>query len=156
MAGGRKSKYNPDYHPETAEGLAKLGYTNKEIAQYFGVSEATIYNWQDEFLEFLEAITRGKVPADIMVVNAAIKSATGHTETVKRQVLDKDGNIIDLEVEQYYPPNHHSLKMWLYNRQPKKWRDKPEPEPDENEEFIVEVQEVKPIQRTLGDGLSWD
>lgn len=105
---GRPTDYRPEYC-EQAEKLCLLGHTDRELAEFFEVVEATIYNWKNEHPEFLEAIKRGKQVADANVAQAMYKNACGHTVA-----------------GEYYPPNPTSGIFWLKNRQPKKWRERQE------------------------------
>lgn len=77
---GRPTKYNPDFHPSEARKLAELDFTDLQIAQSFGISEATLYNWKKQYLEFLEAIQEGKQGRIKKVEKAALKVALGYYE----------------------------------------------------------------------------
>ena len=66
---GRPEKYE-DTFPLLAEGYAREGMIDKEIAAKLGVSEATFYEYQKKYPEFSEAIKRGKKPVDVEVENA--------------------------------------------------------------------------------------
>jgi len=63
----RRSKYDPDITPELAEQYARDGLTNDEIAAKLGVSTSTLYNWQKKYVEFLEALKKGKQVVDAKV-----------------------------------------------------------------------------------------
>jgi len=99
MPGGHPTDYKPEY-AEQARKLCLLGYTDKELADFFEVVEATINNWKHAHPEFLESIKNGKVFADTDVVTSLYDKAT-------------DGDTT-------------AMIFWLKNRQPKKWRDKQE------------------------------
>ena len=66
--GGRPTSYRPEFCTQVRR-LALLGVANttEQIAAFFGVCPATIYNWKAQFPEFLEAIREGKLPADCLV-----------------------------------------------------------------------------------------
>lgn len=99
MPGGRPSDYKPEY-AEQARKLCLLGYTDKEMGDFFTVTEQTINNWKIDHPEFFESIKKGKVFADTDVVTSL------HDKAI-------DGDTT-------------AMIFWLKNRQPKKWRDKQE------------------------------
>lgn len=55
MAGGRPTKYDPDFHPEDCIRLGKLGYFKVEMAEEWDVSCDTINDWMHANQEFLHA-----------------------------------------------------------------------------------------------------
>lgn len=120
---GRPTSYKPEY-AEQAYKLCLLGSTDKEMADFFGVSEQTLNAWKPEFPEFLESITRGKTIADAQVAESLYKRATGYTG---RKVITANvaGVISDIkEVNDYVGPDTQAASLWLRNRQSAKWRDK--------------------------------
>lgn len=44
--------------------LCLLGATDKELGDFFNVTEQTINNWKKDFPSFFESIKRGKIDAD--------------------------------------------------------------------------------------------
>ena len=143
---GRPTKYRPDYHPAWAEKLAKLGATDEDIASSFDISIATLYNWRNDYQEFLEATRRGKLLADAEVASKLFHRATGyqHEET---DVKVLNGEVVLTPVVKNYPPDTNAAMFWLRNRRPDLWRDKP-PEATDNEEskpvkVVVEVKDAR-------------
>jgi hypothetical protein len=59
-AGGRPTKYNPELY-KTLPDMFKDGQSIVEVCVELGISISTYYNWEDEYPEFLEASTRGKL-----------------------------------------------------------------------------------------------
>lgn len=57
---GRKSEYREEY-AEQALKLCLLGATDKEIAEFFSVSEQTLNSWKKKFPQFLESLKKGKL-----------------------------------------------------------------------------------------------
>ncbi len=120
---GRPTSYKPDY-AEQAYKLCLLGSTDKEMADFFLVSESTLNLWKQEHQEFSESITRGKVIADAQVAESLFKRATGY---VGKKVVTANvaGVISDIkEVKDYVGPDTQAASLWLRNRQSGKWRDK--------------------------------
>jgi len=56
---GRPSQYDPVYCERVIE-LGKLGKSVEQIAAQIGVGTKTMYNWRDEFPEFLHALDIAK------------------------------------------------------------------------------------------------
>jgi transposase len=56
---GRPSLYDPVYCERVIE-LGKLGKSVEQIAANIGVGTKTMYNWRDEFPEFLRAMDLAK------------------------------------------------------------------------------------------------
>lgn len=120
--GGRKSSYTPELC-EWAEKLAKLGATDKEIGDSFGVSESTINRWKLEHVEFLESLKKGKIFADANVAQALYHRACGYShEDV--HISNFQGEITLTPIVKHYPPDTAAAFIWLKNRQSKYWRDK--------------------------------
>lgn len=124
-AGGRPTEYKDSY-PEQAYKLCLLGATDKEMANFFNVSEQTLNSWKDKHPEFLESLTRGKMLADAEIAKSLYHRAKGyeHVETITATF---QGKITDtMDVIKHYPPDTPAATLWLKNRQPDKWRDKQE------------------------------
>ena len=143
---GRPTKYRPDYHPAWAEKLAKLGATDKEMADAFDVATSTVSEWKRIYPEFSDAAIRGKLFADAEVASKLFHRATGyqHEET---DVKVLNGEVVLTPVVKNYPPDTNAAMFWLRNRRPDLWRDKP-PEATDNEEskpvkVVVEVKDAR-------------
>lgn len=99
---GRPTDYRPEM-AEQAEKLCRLGATDKELADFFDVTERTIGNWKIEHDGFFQSLKRGKILADAEVANSLYLKALGSRD---------------------YPADTAACIFWLKNRQPAKWRDK--------------------------------
>lgn len=120
--GGRPSAYREEF-AEQARKLCLLGATDKELAEFFEVSEATINNWKLVHYEFLESIKRGKQIADGEVADRLYQRAMGFiAPDVDIRVIEN--KIVETPLEKYYPPDTAAAIFWLKNRQKDKWRDK--------------------------------
>lgn len=135
MAGGRPTEYKDEYCDQV-EKLCKLGATDKELADFFEVTEQTINNWKIYYPEFFESIKKGKTLADANVADRLYQRAMGYThEAVKifpsgGEIEDKEGNKVKgaliVPYQEHYPPDTVAAIFWLKNRQKDKWRDKQE------------------------------
>lgn len=120
---GRKSLYRPDY-AEQARKLCLLGATDPELADFFGVCVATLYNWRDEHPAFLEAIRAGKVKADAEVADSLYKRATGEFVQAEKIVRTNTGEFEAVRYRQYIPGDPQAAYRWLLNRRRQDWSDK--------------------------------
>jgi len=59
MAGGRPTKYKPEYCKGIVDFMAEGGCAT-EYAAEIGVSKSTLYKWAEEEKEFSDAFTRAK------------------------------------------------------------------------------------------------
>lgn len=106
--GGRPSSYKSEYSEQALQ-LSRLGATDKEMADFFNVTEKTLNNWKHEKVGFLQSLKDGKLLSDARVSSALYTKAIGY----------------DLN-DKHYPPDTTACIFWLKNRQPDKWRDKTE------------------------------
>ena len=116
----RPTKYKPEYNEQVYK-LCLLGATDKELADFFNVSEQTINAWKEKDTEFLESLKRGKDDADYTVADSLYQRAKGYT-TSEDRILD--GGVVTLKKD--VPPDTTACIFWLKNRRPKHWRDKQE------------------------------
>lgn len=132
----RPSKYDPDLHPAQALKLARLGATDDDIASFFEVCRATIYNWRNEHPEFLDALKGGKIMADAEVASKLFHRATGYQHPdVDIKVVNNEIVITDLV--KHYPPDTTAAIFWLKNRRPDLWREKVEENKSDNMAQLV-------------------
>ena len=113
------------------EGWARDGLTDEQLAGKVGINPATLYDWKKKYPKISEALKKGKEIVDIQVENALLKRALGYDfqeERVERS--DKDGVKV-VQAIKHIPPDTTAQIFWLKNRRPDRWRDKPEPAPDD-------------------------
>ena len=122
----RKSKYDPEITPELAEQYARDGLTNDEIAIKLGISTSTLYNWQKKYVEFLEALKRGKKVVDAKVEKALLKRALGYDYEETKIIMNESGKKKVEKTKKQVKPDTTAQIFWLKNRLPDKWRDKQE------------------------------
>ena len=115
-----------DEYDEQAYKLCLLGATDKELGDFFNVTEQTINNWKKDFPSFFESIKRGKIDADARVAQSLFKRALGYTAN-ETQLAQFGGSFTDEKViPKEVAPDTTAAIFWLKNRQPQKWRDKQE------------------------------
>lgn len=122
--GGRPSSYQPEY-AEQARKLCELGATDIEIADFFEVSDRTVYRWQLKYPDFCQALKAGKDAADDRVERSLYHKATGYTFESEK-IFNYQGEIVRASTREHVPPDTVSMIFWLKNRRPEQWRDKTE------------------------------
>lgn len=129
--GGRPTKYDPKFEKQVFK-LSLLGATDKEIADFFEISEATVNNWKLEHPKFLESIKKGKEEADAKVVQSLFKRAVGTSipdsyaltkKAKKTETGEAEETVEFIPLRKHLPPDVTAQIFWLKNRQPEKWRD---------------------------------
>lgn len=123
----RPSKYDPETTPTLARQKMREGYTREMLAEYFGVTAKTIYEWQDKFSEFSEALKSEAPYVDAQVEDSLFRRAVGGIvcNTVVEEFFDKKtGDLTKRKTTTIEtPPDTTAMIFWLKNRQPGRWRD---------------------------------
>ena len=127
-AGGRPSKYVPEFHPLLAESLARNGYTDKQIAGKMGISEVTLNGWKKLYPEFFKSLKAGKEEPDALVENSLYRRATGYDndQAVKIFMPANAKAPVYAPYTEQVQPDVTACIFWLKNRRPDRWRDKQE------------------------------
>lgn len=128
---GRKSSYQEEYANQALK-LCLLGATDKDLAEFFSVSEQTLNKWKKDYPEFLESLKKGKNIADANVASKLYNRAIGydyeekHFET-KQSKKDASPELVESKrIKKHMPADTTAAIFWLKNRQPGKWRDRKE------------------------------
>ena len=116
---GRPSAYHPSFAEWGAE-MCKLGATDSDLARVFKVTTQTIYNWQVEHPEFLDAIMQGKDFFDDKIERSLAHRALGYTFNSEK-VFQHQGEIVRAEVLEHIPPDVTAQIFWLKNRRKEQW-----------------------------------
>jgi hypothetical protein len=130
---GRPTKYRKEYNEQTYK-LCLLGATDKDLADFFHVTESTINKWKIDHPEFSESIQRGKIKADSEVAESLYKRAIGYSHP-EDKIFQYEGDPVIVPTVKHYPPDTAAAFIWLKNRQSGKWRDKHEVEHSGNIEL---------------------
>jgi hypothetical protein len=121
MAGGRPSKFKPEFIAQASK-LAALGATDREAAEFFGVSEATLHRWKHENAEFCESLKVGKEQADARVEQSLYRRALGYSHD-DTHFSSYEGAVTATPFVKHHPPDTTAAIFWLKNRRPELWRD---------------------------------
>lgn len=123
---GRPSKFKPEF-VEQATKLAALGATDREIADFFDIDEATLYRWKHSQEAFCEALKVGKDKADDRVEQSLYRKAVGYSFDSEK-LFCYEGVVTRAPVVEHVPPSDTAAIFWLKNRRKDQWRDKQEVE----------------------------
>lgn len=101
-----KPVYDPLKHPDIAYSFALLGYTNRELAERFGVSISTIEYWMANKPEFGDRVREGREIATLKVVGKLYESALGfyieEEQVVQCKKTNFDANNQKVSEQIYY------------------------------------------------------
>lgn len=139
---GRPSRFSEE-RCEQARKLCLLGATDKQLADFFEVSEQTLNNWKKQHPEFLESLKKGKVQADANVAAALYHRAIGYSHPAVKIFQDK-GKPVVVPYTEHFPPDTAAAFIWLKNRQPERWREKPDP--DDTPDVPLPVKVIVQVQ----------
>lgn len=134
----RPSRYKAEFADQAVK-LCRLGATDKELAEFFGVTEKTINNWKAAHPPFLQSLKAGKQLADADVADRLFQRAIGYSHP-DVHISNYQGVVTITPITKHYPPDPTSMIFWLKNRRPDLWRDKPEPVDEEGNVTPVKVE----------------
>lgn len=120
----RPSKYVPAFADQAAK-LCKLGATDRDLADFFEVSESTLNLWKLTHAEFSESLKLGKEEADKRVEQSLYRRATGYSHDAVH-IAQFQGNPVVVPYVEHHAPDTTACIFWLKNRKPAEWRDKVE------------------------------
>lgn len=117
----RPSKFKEEFILQ-AKKLCKLGATDIEVADFFGIDVRTLYRWKGEQPKFCQALKAGKNEADDRVERSLFARATGfeHDEIDIRVINNK---IVKTAIRKIYAPDTTAAIFWMKNRRPGEWRE---------------------------------
>lgn len=137
MSGIAKGKYHDWITPDgllVLKGYARDGLKDEDIADKIGISVATFYNWCNRFVEFLEAIKKGREPLNTIVEDTFLETklkpqTVVETVTEKTITRDANGNITGSvehvrKQERYIPADTTAMIFYLKCRMSGKYNDK--------------------------------
>lgn len=135
---GRPTKYKDEYAKQ-AEKILAIGATIEELAEILNVHKSTIYEWSYHHEAFSDALKTGREKADRWIVESLYSRAKGYQHE-EDKIFVSDGKTIKVPTVKHYPPDPTSMIFWLKNRQPDKWRDKPNEDNPEDEKAPVKIE----------------
>ena len=104
---------------------ADTGLSNEQIAHLLGICIATLYNYQRDFPEFLEALKGGKENPDDRIERALFERAAGYVAPEEKLFYDQNtGTFASQTIFRHYPPDTAAAFIWLKNRRGDRWKDR--------------------------------
>ncbi len=120
---GPVGKYDQERTADKVYNLSLLGLKDSEIAQALDIAEETLNQWKRRYPAIAVSIKEGRESADSLVARRLFDRATGMKQTVSKAVATKTGVEV-IEIEETLAPDVRAQQIWLYNRQPGRWRDR--------------------------------
>lgn len=103
---------------------ARDGLTDEQIAANIGIRRETLYDWMKKYPNISNTLKKGKEIVDIQVENALLKRALGG-QYIESKTKKTNEGIKETIVIKEIPPDVGAAALWLKNRRPDKWRDRP-------------------------------
>lgn len=130
--GGRPTDYEETFARQAFVACKRGGFSQRNLAELFGVHHSTIKNWMGEYPEFKESIDDGKKAHKVEA--AFYKRAVGitYTETVTETIIgvDEIGEqkfarvVKEKKTKKFIPPDVRAGEIFLTNRDPERWKSK--------------------------------
>lgn len=121
---GRPTKYRDEETCRQARKLCSLGAIDKDLAEFFQISESTLNEWKLKYPEFSESLKEGKADPDTQVEASLLMKAKGFYWREYEKYDSISGRIVTLKEQ--VVPDATSCIFWLKNRKPNEWRQNPE------------------------------
>lgn len=134
---GRPTKFKPEYCEKVAK-LCRQGATDREIADFLKINEATLYRWKLEHPKFCEVLKTAKAEADDRVIESLYRRAVGYSHD-DVHISNFQGEITVTPIVKHYAPDTVAAIFWLKNRRPQEWRDKREIEHSGSVDWAAEL-----------------
>ena len=124
------AKYNREIVSKIVCLIQTFEYTNFEVCQKTGISEATFYKWKNEKIEFLESIKKAEQARHEFYLNEAkkslLKKIQGYDTTeIKETFEHSDGKDVLKEriiTTKHIQPDTAAIIFTLTNRDPQRWK----------------------------------
>lgn len=118
---GRPSTYS-EANLAQIKVLARMGCTDAEIAEFFGITDRAFRKWKHLHPELVPALKMGQTEANDRVKRALYSKAVGYTHDTE-EVYVIAGKPTKVAVKKHVPPSDTAAIFWLKNREREEWRD---------------------------------
>lgn len=109
---------------EAIQGWRQRGLSLEEVAKNMKMSTSSLIAFRKREPLIDEILKKDGDFANANVENALYKRACGFSKFVTEEKLTKDGDIIELKKEQYFPPDTSSMIFWLTNKLSNIWQNR--------------------------------
>ncbi len=125
---GRPTLYKPEYAAQAAK-LCKLGATDPDLADFFGVTRRTIERWRSAHEDFCRAVIVAKDEADNAVERSLYQRAVGYEQEAVKIFMPAGAEApVYAPYRERIAPDTAAAIFWLKNRRKDQWRDRIENE----------------------------
>lgn len=118
-------------------GWAREGLTDDDISKKIGISRSTLSEWKKKYPDISDTLKKNKEIVDYEVENSLLKRALGYEYDEITQELYGGKMIVSKRVTKSVAPDVGAAMAWLKNRQPTKWRDKPQESDSPNKKVVI-------------------
>ena len=138
------------------KGWARDGLTDEQIANNCGIRRQTLYEWKKKYSDINDTLKKSKSIVDYEVENSLLKKAFGYNAKVLKHIKVKkvdyndDGykvneheEIVEVYDEVHIPADTTAQIFWLKNRKPDKWREKQQETPNNENDHVILVDDLK-------------
>ena len=117
---GVPSKYPTHVQPRLNEIYQWIvnGYTDYSICETLSVGYSSYMEYKNRYPELQDLYARARFEKNNLVMGKMFQKATGHTAEVKKQVITKTGDVVELKSEIYTPPDVNAADLFLRNNMP--------------------------------------
>ena len=133
-------KFRPEFVAQAAK-LAAAGWTMAEMAAFWDVSRDAVQKWMVNKPDFAKAIKENRALPDSRVEESLFHRAIGYSHEAEEIKVINDA-VVRVPTIKHYPPDPVACIFWLKNRQPDRWRDKPEGTDEGGDAMPVKVELV--------------
>lgn len=136
-------------------GWARAGLTDEEISKNMEISRSTLNVWKNKYSDISDTLKKTKEIVDYEVEDALYKKALGynvkvlkHLKLKKTEYNDKGykvnekEEVVEVYDEVHVPADTTAQIIWLKNRKPDKWSDKPQSMTGSKDEGVVIVNDL--------------
>lgn len=117
---GRKSSMRK-INMQHLEKLAKDGWTDAEMSDFFGMSKRTFIRLRQRDPNFGKLVNDWKEVADNKVERKLYEKAMGYTHP-EEKIFCQDGKVTRVQTIKEYAPDTMSMIFWLTNRKHSDWK----------------------------------
>ena len=105
-------------------GMALSGSSDKQIAEFLGISPKTFEYWAGHIPLLVGALKDGRQFANANVAKSLYRQAVGYTIPEEKIFYDsKRGRAVRVRGKKFYAPNPVPGIFWMKNKDPDNWKD---------------------------------